>query len=281
MATRAQYNTGNRMKTVLTLAGSDPLSGAGIQADLQTITQFGGYGLSVISAINAQNTQGVQAVFPLPVQQVAAQLDALLSDVDIDAIKLGQLGSAQTVDLLVQRLQNQRAPMVLDPVIISSSGRRLLDKSALAGLLKQLMPLCDLITPNIPEVNALLQANYHGRAHEMHDIGQAFFDQGIRAILVKGGHSDEQRAVDYLLQAGQPMQTFSAPRLKGLNVKGTGCFLSTAIATLLAQGASLSHAIAHAKQALYQGFSQPHRLRHNGTTTTLQLLHRAPIHTPL
>jgi hydroxymethylpyrimidine/phosphomethylpyrimidine kinase len=261
------------MKTVLTLAGSDPLGGAGIQADIKTIQTFGGYALSVITAINAQNSQGVQAVFPLAVEQVAAQLDALLNDVDIDAIKLGQLASPDTVDLLAQRLQNQRAPIVLDPVIISSSGQRLLDELALAGLLKHLMPLCDLITPNIPEVNTLLGAHYHGRADEMHEIGQAFFQQGIRAILVKGGHSDEQQAVDYLLQVDQPIQAFSAPRLTALNVKGTGCFLSSAIATLLAQGETLSHAIALAKQRLHQHFSQPHSLRYQGKRAALALLH--------
>lgn len=259
-------------RTILTIAGSDPLGGAGIQADIKTIHAHQHYALSVTTAINAQNSQGVQAVNPLPVEWVAQQLDSLLSDVKIDAIKIGQLASADIMALLADRLTLLNCPIVLDPVLISSSGKRLLAQSAQPGLVHQLMPLARLITPNIPEVNALLNTQYRGLADEMSQIGEQFFALGMQAVLVKGGHSDDRLAVDYLLLPGQPPQAFSAQRIPHLNVKGTGCILSSAIACALADGKTLPHAVAQAKQYLYNQFSHLMQLTNLKTLSTLQLI---------
>lgn len=259
-------------RTILTIAGSDPLGGAGLQADLKTIQAHHAYGLSVTTAINAQNTQGVMAVNPLPVECVAQQLDSLLSDVQIDAIKIGQLASAEIITLLADRLAAPNCPIVLDPVLISSSGKRLLTESAQPGLLHQLMPLATLITPNIPEVNALLNASYQGLAAEMPHIASQFFALGMQAVLVKGGHSSENRAVDYLLLPNQNPLAFSTPRIADLNVKGTGCILSSAIAYRLAAGNSLPDAAAKAKHYLYNQFNHLTQLPNLKVTSTLQLI---------
>ncbi len=261
-----------RPRTILTIAGSDPLGGAGIQADIKTIHAHQHYALSVTTAINAQNTQGVQAVNPLPVEWVAQQLDSLLADVQIDAIKIGQLASAEIIELLADRLAGLSCPIVLDPVLISSSGKRLLAQSAQPGLVHQLMPLATLITPNIPEVNALLNMQYHGLVDEMPQIAEQFFALGIQAVLVKGGHSAESRAVDYLLLPKQPPQAFSAPRIPYLNVKGTGCILSSAIACGVADGQTLPDAVAQAKQYLYNRFNHLTQLANLKASSTLQLI---------
>lgn len=243
---------------ILSIAGSDTLSGAGIQADLKTIHALGGYAVTVTAAITAQNFNGVQAVYPLPAEQVAAQCDSLLSNVQIDAIKIGQLASAEIIQTLSQSLKQVNCPIVLDPVLISSSGHTLLSKSAHSILIKQLLPLASVITPNIPEVNALLGTDFKGLANEMTDIGLAFFGLGVQAVLVKGGHSSDAKAVDYLLLPNKSPQAFSSPRLANLNVKGTGCALSSALAFYLSQGKNLPHAVEQAKAFLYQHLAHKH-----------------------
>lgn len=259
-------------RTILTIAGSDPLAGAGLQADLKTIQAHHAYALSVTTAINAQNTQGVQAVNPLPLEWVAQQLDSLLSDVQIDAIKIGQLASAQIIDVLANRLAALNCPIVLDPVLISSSGKRLLAESAQPGLVARLMPLATLITPNVPEVNALLNANYRGLESEMPQIAAQFFALGMQAVLIKGGHSIEDMAVDYLLLPSQNPLAFSAPRIADLNVKGTGCVLSSAIACALASGKNMPDAVAQAKHYLYKQFNHLTQLSNLQNPSTLRLI---------
>ncbi len=257
---------------VLTIAGSDPLCGAGIQADIKTIHAHQAYALSVITAINAQNTQGVQGVNPLPSDWVAQQLDNLLSDVKIDAIKIGQLASTEIIELVAERLRTVHYPIVLDPVLISSSGKRLLPQHAQPGLVQHLMPIASLITPNIPEVNALLKSNYQGLATEMPQIGEQFFALGMQAVLVKGGHSAENMAVDYLLLPNQTPLAFSAPRINDLNVKGTGCVLSSAIACGLAEGKTLPDAVAAAKHYLYNQFNHLTQLINLKSNSNLSLI---------
>lgn len=243
---------------ILSIAGSDTLAGAGIQADLKTIQALDGYAVTVTTAITAQNFNGVQAVYPLSAEQVAAQCDSLLSNVQIDALKIGQLASAEIIQTLSQSLQGLNCPIVLDPVLVSSSGQSLLSKSAHSILIKQLLPLASVITPNIPEVNALLGTDYKGLTNEMTDIGLAFFGLGVQAVLVKGGHSSDDQAVDYLLLPNKPPQAFASPRLVNLNVKGTGCALSSALAFYLSQANNLPQAVEKAKAFLYQQFKQAH-----------------------
>ncbi|MBE0493479.1 MAG: bifunctional hydroxymethylpyrimidine kinase/phosphomethylpyrimidine kinase [Thiomicrospira sp.] len=243
---------------ILSIAGSDTLAGAGLQADLKTIHALGGYAVTVTTAITAQNFAGVQAVYPLPSDQVAAQLDSLLSNVQIDAIKIGQLASAKIIQVLSQSLQGLHCPIVLDPVLVSSSGQALLSESAHSTLIKQLLPLASIITPNIPEVNTLLGTDFKGLANQMADIGRAFFALGVQAVLVKGGHSLDDQAVDYLLLPNQAPQAFSSPRIANLHVKGTGCALSSALAFYLSQGNSLEKAVEQAKAFLFQHLAQAH-----------------------
>ncbi|WP_038125784.1 bifunctional hydroxymethylpyrimidine kinase/phosphomethylpyrimidine kinase [Thiomicrospira pelophila] len=257
---------------ILTIAGSDTLAGAGLQADLKTIHALGGYAVTVTTAITAQNFAGVQAVFPLSAAQVSAQLDSLLLNVKIDAIKIGQLASAEIIQALSQSLKPAQCPIVLDPVLVSSSGQALLSPSAHSTLIRQLLPLAQLITPNIPEVNALLGTKYKGLADEMSDIGQAFFALGVQAVLVKGGHSLDDEAVDYLLYPDRPPQVFSAPRLTHLNVKGTGCALSSALAFYLSQGDDLIHATGHAKTFLYQNLTHAHYAEISQPTESARLI---------
>lgn len=243
---------------ILSIAGSDTLSGAGVQADLKTIHALGGYAVTVTTAITAQNFSGVTAVYPLPPEQVAAQLDSLLSQVKIDAIKIGQLASADIIQTLSQSLKAIDCPIVLDPVLVSSSGRVLLSESAHDILIKQLLPQVNLITPNIPEVNALLGKDFKGLATEMNEIGFAFFGLGVQAVLVKGGHSLDRQAVDYLLLPDMAPQAFSSPRLASLNVKGTGCALSSALAFYLSHSKNLPSAVEQAKVFLYQHLAASH-----------------------
>lgn len=243
---------------ILTIAGSDTLAGAGLQADLKTIHALGGYAVTVTTAITAQNFAGVQAVFPLPTEQVKTQLDSLLSNVKMDAIKIGQLASAEIIQTLSQSLQGLDCPIVLDPVLVSSSGQALLSESAHSILIKHLLPQASLITPNIPEVNALLDSDFKGLVDEMPEISQAFFALGAKAILVKGGHSSDNLAVDYLLLADQPPQTFVGPRIANLNVKGTGCALSSALAFYLSQDHDLNRAAQQAKAFLYHHLASSH-----------------------
>lgn len=239
---------------LLTIAGSDPIGGAGVQADIKTIHALGGYAFSALTAINAQNFDGVQAVYPLPQTQVADQLSAL-QNVPFDAIKIGQLANAEIVESVADYIATVSCPVILDPVMISSSGRRLLEATAQPGLVTQLLPRVSLITPNIPEVNALLNTDYRGLESEMADIGQGFAQLGVQAVLVKGGHSDEHQACDYLLYQNQILR-FCSPRIEQLNVKGTGCALSSAIACFVAQGQDLKQSVAHAKAYLSERLTQ-------------------------
>jgi len=262
----------NQPSVVLTIAGSDPLGGAGFQADIKTIHAHQAYALNVITAINAQNMQGVQAVNPLPAEWVAQQLDSLLGDVKIDAIKIGQLADAEIIQVVAARLRSVNCPIVLDPVLISSSGKRLLAQHAQPGLVASLMPLARLITPNIPEVNALLNADFRGTFSEMPQIAEHFFALGMQAVLVKGGHSIEDMAVDYLLLPNQAPLVFSAPRIADLNVKGTGCVLSSAITCGLAEGKALPDAVAQAKHYLYNRFNHLTQLSNLQNPSTLRLI---------
>lgn len=234
---------------VLTIAGSDPSGGAGIQADLKTFSALGAYGTSVITALTAQSTVGVTGIAPVPAAFVAEQLETLLADVRIDAVKIGMVGTADAASSIAAVLRRSRPPyVVLDPVMVATSGDRLLPPDAVAVLRADLLPLADLITPNLPEAADLL-----GEAPATDEA--AMGDQIQRlgglapAVLLKGGHLGGDHSVDLLLSAGT-VTRLPAPRVPTRHTHGTGCTLSAAIAALRPQRATELMAVAEAKDYL-------------------------------
>jgi hydroxymethylpyrimidine/phosphomethylpyrimidine kinase len=230
-----------------TIAGSDSSGGAGIQADLKTFAALGVYGASVVTALTAQNTCGVEGIHDVPAQFVAAQIDAVYSDLAVAATKIGMLSRAQTVVAISERLRRWEAKrIVLDPVMIASSGARLLSSDAVESLVQRLFPIMDLVTPNLFEAAALLGRSAAESEEEMAKQARELVRLGARAVLVKGGHGSGPDSVDILFD-GSDISRFSAQRIATRNTHGTGCTLSAAIAAGLAKGASLQPAIGAAK----------------------------------
>lgn len=236
------------LPSVLTIAGSDPSGGAGIQADLKTIAAFKLYGTSVITALTAQNTLGVSSVSQTSDSMLAAQLDAVLSDLLPGAVKIGMVGTKGAVEIIAEMLSwHGSFPLVLDPVMISTSGYRLIDREAAAALKKDLFPLASLITPNIPEAAALLgDKNSSLDSKEAMERAVLMLSERLQtAVLLKGGHQSGQ-ADDVLCSEGF-ITWFPGKRLDNPNTHGTGCTLSTAIACGLARGWGMEESIRHAK----------------------------------
>lgn len=233
---------------LLTIAGSDSGGGAGIQADLKTFAAHGGYGMSVITALTAQNTREVRAVHEVPPEMVAAQIDAVLEDIGADAIKIGMLSSAGIVRAVASRLrfhlQGKTVPVVLDPVMIAKSGDRLLRADAIEALRNDLLPLATLVTPNLPELEALTGLAA-GTEEERLAAARALSARGP-AVLAKGGHAQGEEVVDLLLERDGRVHRFVHPRLHTLSTHGTGCTLSSAIAARLGAGEELPRAVAGA-----------------------------------
>lgn len=236
------------MNTVLTIAGSDPSGGAGIQADIKTITTHGLYAMSAVTALTVQNTQGVFAVEPVPARLVARQIDCVFEDIRPDAVKIGMLGRAETVQAVAERLRFYQAEnIVLDPVMVSTSGRRLLDESAVELLEQALFPLARVITPNLAEAEALCGFPVQ-KAEEMEQAARLLAGRTGAAVLLKGGHL--RGSADDLLVDGGAARWFAGRRIGGRNTHGTGCTLSSAIACQLAQGQGLPDSVGQAKAYL-------------------------------
>jgi hydroxymethylpyrimidine/phosphomethylpyrimidine kinase len=237
----------------LTIAGSDSSGGAGIQADLKTFTAFGVYGASVITALTAQNTQGVHGVETVTPQFVAAQIDAVLGDLDVRAIKTGMLASADIVDVVASKQQcDAQIPLVVDPVMVATSGDALVAPDAVETVRRALIPLAALITPNLPEAARLLETAEATSDAEIVAQAKALHALGCRAVLIKGGHGAGDTAVDYLYDGAQ-VRRFALPRVDTRHTHGTGCTLSAAITALLARGAGLDEAVERAKSFVWQG----------------------------
>lgn len=247
--------------SVLTIAGSDSGGGAGIQADLKTITALGLYGCSVITAITAQNTMGVQAISPVSAEILAAQLDSVLTDLTPQAIKIGMLGDKCAVEIVADKLRNYPdIPVVLDPVLISTSGRVLASPDAISASCKLLFPHSTLITPNLPEARFLLQTDIASDDQAIESAGVSLCEMFHTAILLKGGHREVSsdyssknksgEISDVLCQPGKEPIWFSSHRINNPNNHGTGCTLSSAIACGLASGNSLSQSVRDARTYL-------------------------------
>jgi hydroxymethylpyrimidine/phosphomethylpyrimidine kinase len=236
----------------LTIAGSDSSGGAGIQADLKTFSAFGVYGASVITALTAQNTRGVQDIETVSAGFVVAQLNSVLSDLDVRAIKTGMLASAEIVAAVAGALRAAPPrPLVVDPVMVATSGDVLLAPQAVDAVKRELMPLATLLTPNLPEAAILLGCPRAKDEAEVVAQAQALRAAGSGAVLIKGGHGSGEAAVDVLVSESG-IERFVRPRVDTLHSHGTGCTLSAAIAALLAQGVPLAGAVARAKDYVWQ-----------------------------
>lgn len=242
------------MRTVLTIAGSDPGGGAGIQADLKTFAAHGVFGTSAVTAITVQNTRGVDAVVPLPADLVVRQMNAVLDDLGADAIKIGMLATAGTVTAVARRLAERGpAPLVVDTVIRASSGARLLDEAGVAALVDRLLPLATLVTPNAPEA-ALLTGLEVTTAPDLERAARRLVEMGARAAVVTGGHLDGP-AIDVLYD-GRAVTEVRADRIAGRHTHGTGCTFSAAIAARLALGDELVAAVRAAKAYVTRAIEQ-------------------------
>lgn len=241
----------------LTIAGTDPSGGAGIQADLKAFSALEAYGTSVITALVAQNTRGVQSVYRIEPAFVAAQLDSVLSDVRIDSVKIGMLAEAEIVEVVAERLRRYPVPyVVLDTVMLAKSGDPLLQPQAVTSLRQRLLPQVSIITPNLPEAAALLACPIAENENEMREQGEALLALGCQAVLMKGGHLAGSESPDWLFTLGAPPQRFSALRVNTRHTHGTGCTLSAALAALRPRYDNWSACVAAAKAYLQGALQQ-------------------------
>jgi hydroxymethylpyrimidine/phosphomethylpyrimidine kinase len=245
----------------LTIAGSDSSGGAGIQADLKTFSALGVYGASVITALTAQNTRGVFAVHDVPADFIAAQLDAVFSDLDVSAVKIGMLSQPAAIEAVAAGLDRHHARnVVLDPVMIAGSGERLLAAGAVDLLRRALIPRALVITPNLPEAAALLDAPPAETEAQMRAQAEKLLALGARAVLIKGGHAEGAESVDLLVEHGA-VARLAAARIATINTHGTGCTLASAIAAGLAKGLELSEAVREAKAYVTAAIAASSRLK--------------------
>jgi hydroxymethylpyrimidine/phosphomethylpyrimidine kinase len=236
-----------RYPRVLSIAGSDSGGGAGIQADLKTISALGCFGMTAITALTAQNTLGVRAIHAIPLQMLTDQIDAVVEDIGVDAVKIGMLHSADTVRAVAGALKRHGlGKVVLDPVMIATSGAKLIDDAAIEVLVRELFPLAAVVTPNLDEAALLVGHPLRGEA-DMEAAARQLLERGASAVLVKGGHLAGDTVSDLLLARGAPPLWMRAPRIASGNTHGTGCTLSSAIACQLALGADLGEAVERAR----------------------------------
>jgi len=244
----------------LTIAGSDSSGGAGIQADLKTFAALGVYGASVITALTAQNTKGVSGIQQVPADFVTAQIDAVMDDLDVKAIKIGMVAQLATIDAIAAGLTRwSPRHVVLDPVMVATSGDRLLATDAVDALRTKLIPRASLITPNLPEAAALLDEPVASSEAAIESQGKRLLALGCPAVLIKGGHGQGAESIDYLL-TGNGAIALAAPRIATKNTHGTGCSLSSAIAAGLAKGEDMETAIRNAKVWLSAAIAAADRL---------------------
>jgi hydroxymethylpyrimidine/phosphomethylpyrimidine kinase len=245
----------------VTIAGSDSSGGAGIQADLKTFAALGVYGASVITALTAQNTRGVSGIHDVPPDFIRAQIDAVFSDLDVAAVKIGMLSHPAVIAAVAAGLDKyQIKNVVLDPVMVATSGDRLLAPDAIEVLRRELIPRALVITPNLPEAAALLDAPLATSESIMHQQGERLLALGAKAVLIKGGHAGGAESVDLLVQP-TAVARLTSERIATKNTHGTGCTLSAAIAAELAKGRSLPEAVRDAKVYVSAAIAAADQLR--------------------
>ncbi|MBB5276174.1 hydroxymethylpyrimidine/phosphomethylpyrimidine kinase [Rhizobium rosettiformans] len=252
--------TSSTIRNVLSIAGSDPSGGAGIQADLKAFSARGCYGMAALTALTAQNTQGVSAVVPLEPDFVVEQIRMVFADVRVDAVKIGMIANAGIASAVAEALEPHRGiPVVLDPVMIAKGGAPLLDPAAVEALKSKLLPLATLLTPNLPEAAALLGEPEACERTVMEAQAIRLSALGPKAVLVKGGHLPGAESPDVLVSEGE-VRWFEAARFQTRNTHGTGCSLSSALAAELAKGRSLQDAVRQAKTWLAEAVAASGRL---------------------
>ena len=246
------------IRKALTIAGSDSGAGAGVQADLKTFAAHGVYGTSAITAITAQNTTGVTAVLALDPNLVGAQIDAILADIGTHAVKTGMLANAGIIDLVARKIAEHRLKnIVVDPVMVATSGDLLLQKSAVAVLSSKLIPLATIVTPNIPEAEVLTGMKLR-TAGEIREAAQRIIKMGAKTVVIKGGHLNGP-AMDLFFD-GKIFTAHKTKRIRTLNTHGTGCTLSAAIAANLAKGQNVAKAVANAKRYITDALRHSYRI---------------------
>lgn len=239
---------------VLIVAGSDSGGGAGIQADIKTVTCLGGFAMTAVTAVTVQNTVGVSGIFPVPADVVVAQMRACIDDIGVDVVKIGMLGDAGLIEAVAGVLRGLECPVVLDPVMVATSGDRLLGDDALWALVEHLVPLATVITPNVPELMELTETEVADAA-DMLLAAQELLERGPRAVLAKGGHLEGGTVTDWLVWRGG-QRGFSDARIDTRNTHGTGCTLASAVAVGLAQGMTLEDAVVRARGFVRQGLER-------------------------
>ncbi len=238
---------------VLIIAGSDSSGGAGVQADIKTVTALGGYAATAITAITVQDTTGVRAIHGIPDDIIAGQIQAVLGDIGADAIKTGMLGTAQVIETVIGALDangDPGVPLIVDPVMVAASGARLIDDGAVDALREHLVPRAALLTPNAPEAEALTGITVEDMDGQR-AAAEALLELGARAVLVKGGHLDSADVID-VLATRNGVRLFTRPRIKTRHTHGTGCTLASACAALIAQGLSIDRAVEQAGDYLHE-----------------------------
>jgi len=250
----------SRIPNVLTIAGSDSGGGAGIQADIKAISANGAFACSVITALTAQNTVGVTAIHDVPVEIIAAQIDAVLSDIDIAVVKIGMLSQPEVIHVICEKIkQYELKNIVLDPVMVATSGDLLMQEEAVGALKQDLIPLVQIVTPNLQEAAILLGSKIAKNKDEMLATGMALADQFDTAVLLKGGHLEGGHSGDLLVQidgSDETIQWFTSERIDTKNTHGTGCTLSSALAVQIAKGYPLNEAVGLAKSYIHKAISE-------------------------
>lgn len=260
---------------VLIVAGSDSGGGAGIQADIKTVTALGGFATTAISALTAQNTLGVTAIHEVPVDFIAEQMRVVLSDIGTDAVKTGMLHSSGVIDTVSEILKSCDAPIVVDPVMVAKGGAKLLQEEAIAAMKTKMIPMAHVLTPNVPEAEALCGFSITCREAAEH-AAKELSAMGAKAVLIKGGHMSGEDHIetvtDLLFEAGTLTEAFVSPRLDTRHTHGTGCTLASAIATGLAQGLSVRDSAERARAYVFEairtapGYGQGHGPLNHGHT---------------
>ena len=248
------------MRSVLIIAGSDSSAGAGIQADLKTCAALGVYGMTAITALTAQNTTGVSAIHEVPPDFVGEQIDAVVEDIRPDAVKTGMLATAAIIEIVVAKIKEHALPfVVVDPVMVAKSGDRLLREDALLAI-RKLLPLADVLTPNLPEAEDLLGHAVRTN-EEMREAARELQSLGPRNVVIKGGHREGESAIDILFDA-RDFHEYASPRIDTTSTHGTGCSFSSAIAAFLARQETVPVAVKHAKEYLTEALRRAEPIGH-------------------
>ena len=241
-----------RYPSVLTIAGFDGSGGAGIQADIKTISSLGCYATSVLTALPVQNTKGVRSIYPIPVQAVVEQIRAVMDDIVPDAIKIGMVHTSELVDTIsTTLLEYPQVPIVFDPVMVATSGHRLIEEATINAIKEKLFPLAAVLTPNMDEAAVLADMEVKTPEH-MRVAAERIKALGCKTILLKGGHLESEQIISLFLDEAQQFREFKSTKLDTNNTHGSGCTLSSAIASFIAQGKSLVKAVALAQEYVFQ-----------------------------